>query len=663
MANPTSGFQLSALPQPLSIPTNIGTVDVGQMQNAYKNAMQAVQDTALFGQRLQQQKALLDYQTGKAQQQFRLLSPEENSLRTQYAYEAGKAARDLRLLPEQERTLRQQLGADYIDALLRSKTEQQKLPYAEVAGRAAAATAAQKALTEAESAKIGADIYGAPLIEQFINAERGIAPQAIPSQPLAPAPTAVPSGEVTTPAAGVEVTPVGRALGSFTQAPAAPVSAVQTAPAPASVSALQTFAQPQVQQPAGEFQKVPGGYLVNNVTIPERSMQSNVIQDLIRQGFIPSGNARNWILIDRQNRIQRTANITPSGEIKLSEPASFDATRQKAIQTSEQATTLAQQIDPNYQQRATEPANIADAAKIFAKSTVQNENQKYPAVNPMGGISDPIKAADALKKARDAALTALDNDRAIINDISKVRYSLNEFRDLNAKIPTGPLAETVAAKYLSWGGQIEDFIKQLKDDKERSFVSDNADTLNRMRIIHNEVIPGLVRSMNPRLNVTAGTQAGGVTGLGRIMFNEIPWLSSGSPNVGVSGRVNMATIESALSSMDKVQDLANYRDAFFNDYGHLQGSTQNFNKYEARNPYYIGGKINNDRQSWTEGLMSQKWREENGDAPKRTYANVFSETKQTAPVSVDVKAAPRGLSKEDFVKWLTSQRQTPSNND
>lgn len=80
MANPTSGFQLSKLPEPLSIPTNIGVVDVGQMQKAYANAMQNVQDTALFGQRVAAQKAALDYQEQLARQQSRLLSPQEQAL-------------------------------------------------------------------------------------------------------------------------------------------------------------------------------------------------------------------------------------------------------------------------------------------------------------------------------------------------------------------------------------------------------------------------------------------------------------------------------------------------------------------------------------------------------------------------------------------------------
>lgn len=80
MANPTSGFQLSRLPESLSIPTNIGVVDVGQMQKAYSNAMQNVQDTALFGQRVAAQKAALDYQEQLARQQSRLLSPQEQAL-------------------------------------------------------------------------------------------------------------------------------------------------------------------------------------------------------------------------------------------------------------------------------------------------------------------------------------------------------------------------------------------------------------------------------------------------------------------------------------------------------------------------------------------------------------------------------------------------------
>lgn len=87
MANPTSGFQLSKLPEPLSIPTNIGVVDVGQMQKAYSNAMQNVQDTALFGQRVAAQKAALDYQEQLARQQSRLLSPQEQALIAGYRAE------------------------------------------------------------------------------------------------------------------------------------------------------------------------------------------------------------------------------------------------------------------------------------------------------------------------------------------------------------------------------------------------------------------------------------------------------------------------------------------------------------------------------------------------------------------------------------------------
>ena len=87
MANPTSGFQLSKLPEPLSIPTNIGVVDVGQMQKAYSNAMQNVQDTALFGRRVAAQKAALDYQEQLARQQSRLLSPQEQALIAGYRAE------------------------------------------------------------------------------------------------------------------------------------------------------------------------------------------------------------------------------------------------------------------------------------------------------------------------------------------------------------------------------------------------------------------------------------------------------------------------------------------------------------------------------------------------------------------------------------------------
>jgi hypothetical protein len=84
MANPTSGFQLSALPQPLSMPSNLGVFDVSQTQQAYSNALKNAQQTALLGPQTQAAIANAAYQKGLAEQQSRLLSPEEAKLLAQY---------------------------------------------------------------------------------------------------------------------------------------------------------------------------------------------------------------------------------------------------------------------------------------------------------------------------------------------------------------------------------------------------------------------------------------------------------------------------------------------------------------------------------------------------------------------------------------------------
>jgi hypothetical protein len=49
MPSPTAGFQLSALPEPLTIPTNIGRYDVAQSQLAQANAMKNAQTASLLG--------------------------------------------------------------------------------------------------------------------------------------------------------------------------------------------------------------------------------------------------------------------------------------------------------------------------------------------------------------------------------------------------------------------------------------------------------------------------------------------------------------------------------------------------------------------------------------------------------------------------------------
>lgn len=91
MASPTSGFTLSALPQPLSFPTNLGTFDVGQTQQAYANALKNVAATNLLAPQVRAQQAQLAYQQAKAEQMGRILSPEEEALVSQFRQQKAQS--------------------------------------------------------------------------------------------------------------------------------------------------------------------------------------------------------------------------------------------------------------------------------------------------------------------------------------------------------------------------------------------------------------------------------------------------------------------------------------------------------------------------------------------------------------------------------------------
>jgi hypothetical protein len=74
MPSPTAGFQLSALPEPLTIPTNIGRYDVAQSQLAQANAMKNAQTASLLGPQTrallaEAQKARLEAQNAAARAQ------------------------------------------------------------------------------------------------------------------------------------------------------------------------------------------------------------------------------------------------------------------------------------------------------------------------------------------------------------------------------------------------------------------------------------------------------------------------------------------------------------------------------------------------------------------------------------------------------------------
>jgi len=80
----TTGFQLSALPQPYSLPSNVGKVDVGELQQAYANSLKNAQATALVGPQTQAAISQAKYEQGKNQMLQNLLPSDEQALLASY---------------------------------------------------------------------------------------------------------------------------------------------------------------------------------------------------------------------------------------------------------------------------------------------------------------------------------------------------------------------------------------------------------------------------------------------------------------------------------------------------------------------------------------------------------------------------------------------------
>lgn len=657
MPNPTSGFQLSALPQPLSFPTNIGNVDVGQMQKAYSNALQNVQDTTLFGQRVAAQRAALDYQEQLAKQQQSLLAPQAAAQRATYgATEATQNLTGIQAgaqIPQAADIARLAQEVQKLKTQLEQKQALGALPYAEAGSAAKSAGDLQQSLIALGQGQFASDLFGAPTVST-----------PVIQQPSAPkqSTTALPTVNVTQPA---QLTPAGSALSTFGGTPqtalgAGPATEQQAAapsPTPAAQEAEPT-APVQQQLPANVKQLPNGDYNVSGITIPARSYNTPQIQELIGKGFEPQSRFK-WLKIDKDNMREQEATITSRG-VEYDKAVPLNKARVDQIDKARAAIQLASTIDPSYQPQAgaSEPSAITHAANVYAKREVTNQNQLFPATNPGSGIADPVKNAEAQKKARDEASAQIDNENNFKSDINNVRSSLNEFRELNSRLPTGPLTASVLTKYLTVGGNIEDFVKKLTGS-EATFVKENSDILQRMKVIHDTTIPGLIRSLNGKVGA-AGAQTGGAAGIGRIMFNEVPWLAGSSPSIFMGQNVNAALIERNLAQMDRLLDKIDYRQQFFEDYGHLKGSLRNFDKYERQNPYFDPktGAINNNRIPWTQGLMSEQWREDNGDVAVPKYQNVMYPQAggATGTDDIDITQAPPGLSREGIKKWAEQQR-------
>ena len=93
--DPTSGFQLSALPQPYSLPSNVGKVDVGGLQQAYANSLKNAQATALVGPETAAAISQAKYQQAKNAQLTNLLDPQEQAALASFNVQRAQSANTL----------------------------------------------------------------------------------------------------------------------------------------------------------------------------------------------------------------------------------------------------------------------------------------------------------------------------------------------------------------------------------------------------------------------------------------------------------------------------------------------------------------------------------------------------------------------------------------
>jgi hypothetical protein len=633
--NPTSGFQLSALPQSLSVPSNIGKFDVGQTQQAYANSLKNAQATALVG-------------------------PETAAAISQAKYQQAKNAQLTNLLDPEEQAALQELNARRLTAKLSGSIAQAQLPTAEDIARQQAQLTFQETLNKANYAKTYGGMFGSGTPAPFVNT--GLST-------VQPSQSAVPSG-LTAPNADVSnylfdnqpSTSKSTSLGSFgTQSVAQPIPStpLATPVKPLAQTLPATPVQPTseaktlVSKPSTDTSRIQyddqGNANINGVTVPSNFANSPIGQNLIKSGYEPQGTPFEWAKIDRQNLTKNVIAIGPNG-MENKGLQSLPPSQIKQIELSRNATALARQLDPNYKEEPTETANITKAAELYSDSLIRKNNQKYPAVNPAKGFTDPDKAQAALAKAKDNSLKVLDIDNDLHNDVVNLRSNLQTFQAINQQVPTGILTgSSVAQKFLSGEANIKDLLSSLSG-QEQTWASDpnNAAKLEKLQQLHSSIIPGLVRTMNSKATSSSST-TGGSSGLGRLMVNELPWLSSSSPSAQMLNTTNNSIINETLNKLDKIDDFTAYRNQYFNDYGSLEGSTSNFRKAEGINPYFNpDGSINNNRRPWNEVLMSDEYNKnpENMSGSRPNYQNIFVGSQSTA------QATPQADKQTFISSWL-----------
>lgn len=574
---PTGGFQLQRLPEPLSIPSNIGRIDVPELQQAFRGGMQNVQAARLVGPQTKAALAQAEFQAGKAQQLSRLLDPEEKAALASFNAQRLKSGRE----------------ADILRA-----TQQFYEP-----GSALNIPALQAAADaqEAERRKAYLDLVTGAVGGRIIQTS----PAGMAAPAAAPAPQAV-----TMPALRGEPAPEAVTMpaqqGALPSATPMGISGVAPVAAAPSLSSFRQGQAPVDAAPAAR----------------------NIVAQWEASGYRREG-PTTWVKIDPVNMQTMTRRITPEGAIEDT-VGPLPQGMQKEIENAQSAVELANFFDPNFE--PSDPRSyrqtIKEASSVYAAPKLSNPNHTGTAINRAAGLgSNPIEARKKINEAMVAGSNTMAVMTGMDQDMQSLRGLLNEFKERNARTATGKIQAKLVDSFLAAGKGAVDFAKDITDKEQRQEFESKIQDLERMRQLHNEIVPAAIRSVANK--VDGLKTSGGPSGLGRIMQNELGWLASSSPDSSNLRSTNIAIIDDALLRMDRVRDQIDYTAQFFDDFKTVDGAAENFLKYARSNPYHLpDGSANNKRKPWTEVLMSKEWNQNNPPSEVPQYAPRFADTNQ-----------------------------------
>ena len=636
--SPTAGFSLSALPTSINVKDQLGMDYSPNIRAGFTGGLKSYQDARLVGPQTNAQVALADYQRGKALQLQSLLDPEQKSLlqglekdRLEALVASEKASG---VIPYASRTT----GAQAQNLLTTAQQEGTVLSARGEVLPELAASDAQTALENSRRQRALATMFrsaytGAPAQPSVTPGALSPAPSVAPVTATQPA-TIKPKNLVTGKPLGSLEYNSGKPLGLLEYNPAELIPPVETGevaplpsnqleaapaiqpapqPAPQTTAALpaqEMRAEQGPQLPSGWKQIAGGGIQYKGVVIPKQMAENQIFKGYIQDGFTPVGDFYNWKRQDWKDLKEYTIQIDKATGLPETTIKDMPANQVAQIGSARIATSIARAMDPAYSPSGTPPEILDSAEKIINQRFIQNPNQKFPALNPAANLgAEPSKAAEVLNKAQADGSFVVGNLASMDQKMNSLRGHFNEFKTLNSRVATGGLQAKLVDSFLGGGVGAQEFINTFNGTKEeRSLLQQNVADLQRMNILHNQIIPQAIRNNASTVNSMKGSPSGGPSGLGRIMQNELGWIASDSPSTNLLMSTNIGIIDDALIRMDVIRDQINYTRQFYNDFNSIEGSGENFLKYSNANPYLKDdGSINNNRQSWQSYLMSDEW--------------------------------------------------------